>query len=485
MRRCLWLLPLLCLVAVLAHSADKKPGKASSKVLPVTTSSSKARELYEKGMADYENLRLERATDGWRAAVKEDPDFALAQVWIAFNSRNPVEASAAREKAKALAAKVTPGERFMIQWIANIQEANFIAGISAMNDMLAMFPKDKRLLYLTGNWLIFENGNEQARKLFERALALDKNYPAALNDAAYVYARDRDFDKAFDAMERYTRALPNEPNPHDSYGEILRMSGNFPAALEHYRAALKVDPKFVSSQLGLGDTYALMGDEARARTEYDIAMQLALNDADRIDYGLQSAATWVRENNLVEADKAFSAVAEKAHALGLDLQEAQAHRYMAYYQKNDAAALELLNQAESALAHQQQIAQSDREEERSRILRYRAVRAQRAGNQELADKTLAQLEGMANTSASSVIQGSYHAADGALLVARQKFADAIPHLEEDSDDPFSMELLSRAYSETGKSAEMHAVEARLRGTNVPTLEQALVVPAARARPPAP
>ena len=135
------------------------------------------------------------------------------------------------------------------------------------------------------------------------------------------------------------------------------------------------------------------------------------------------------------------------------------------------------------MSHQANLAQSDREEERSRILRYRAVRAVHAGNQELADKTLHQLETMASASRSNVIQTSYQGAAGALLMAKQRFADAIPHLEEDRDNPCSMELLSRAYAETGANDKMHEVEARLRGTNVPSMEEALVVPAARAKPP--
>src|SRR5580693_171029 len=70
--------------------------KGESAALPVTTSSAKARELYEKGMADYENLYLERCNEDWRAAVKEDPSVAVAWAWIAFNSRNPAEVSDAR-----------------------------------------------------------------------------------------------------------------------------------------------------------------------------------------------------------------------------------------------------------------------------------------------------------------------------------------------------------------------------------------------------
>lgn len=481
MRRSHCIVLMVCLPFVLPLRADHiKPGK--TKTLPVTTSSPKARDLYERAMTDYENLYLERANIGWRAAAAADPDFALAQAWIAFNSRDPAEATAARDKAKALAAKASPGERLMVQWIANVQENNFIAGIAAMNDMLAMYPKDKRLLYLVGNWLMLANNYEQAQKLFERALAVDKNYPAALNDLCYSYAQDREFPKAFAAMERYIAVLPNQPNPQDSYAEILRMSGNFDAALEHYRAALKIDPEFASSQLGLGDTYALMGDQVRARAEYDKAIQGAHNDADRVDYSAQKAMSWVRENNFAEADKAFTAVVDKAHAQNLHLQEAHAHGLMSLYQSDNAAALKHLQAAEDALSHQASISQSDREDERGRILRHRAVRAARAGNQELAAKTLQQLETMANNSRSMVIQAAYHGAAGALLVGKQKFAEAIPHLEEDRDNPFSMELLTRACAKTGATGKMHEAEVRLRTTNVPTMEQAMVVPAARAKP---
>ena len=84
--------------------------KGESTTLPVTTTSPKARELYEKGMADYENLYLERCNDDWRSAVKEDPNLAVAWAWIAFNSGNPKEVSEARAKAKTTRAQGSPLE---------------------------------------------------------------------------------------------------------------------------------------------------------------------------------------------------------------------------------------------------------------------------------------------------------------------------------------------------------------------------------------
>jgi len=375
----------------------------------------------------------------------------------------------------------SPGELLMIQWITNVQEGNMILGIAAMNDMLEMYPRDKRLFYLAANWLMGAQNHEQAEKLLQRALQLDKNYPAALNDLAYAYARTREFDKAFAAMERYIAVLPSEPNPQDSYAEILRMSGNFDGALEHYRAALKIDPDFVSSQSGLADTYALMGNQAQARVEYDKAIQQAHTDADRVDYSLQRAMTWAREGNFAEADKAFIEAAGRAHAQGLELEEAQAHRMMSLYQAEDASALKHLAAAEGALSHPGAMAQVDRDEEHARILRYTAVRAAHAGKQGLVDMAFHELETMAGSSRDTSIQQSYHGAAGARLMAKHKFTDAIAHLEEDEDNPYSMELLARAYAETDALDKMHEAEGKLRATNVPTMEQALVVPAARTK----
>jgi len=457
--------------------------KGESTTLPVTTSSATARGLYEKGMSDYENLYLERCNQDWRAAVKEDPNLALAWAWIALNSTDPQEVSAARAKAKELAPKLTPGEQLMVAWISKIQEGDFLGGITAMNDMLEMYPRDKHLLYLAGNWLMGENGNDQARHFFEKALTIDKNYPAALNDLAYVDARNRQFAKAFAAMDRYVALLPKEPNPQDSYGELLRMAGNFEGSLTHYRAALKLDPDFVSSQLGLADTDALMGNQEQARVEYDKAIRFAHNEADRLTYAMQKAMTFVRDGNYAEADKQLLETAETAHAKGQDLQEAQALRQMAEYQADDNAALKHLKLAEESLSHRPTISASDRDEEMSRILRICAVRAARAGNQPLADQSLHQLEALANGSRNRVIQSSYHGAAGALLMDQKKYTDAIAQLEEDQDNPFTLELLVQAYYQTEQPEKLHETEAKLRGTNVPTMEQALVVPAVRAKRP--
>ena len=46
-----------------------------------------------------------------------------------------------------------------------------------------------------------------------------------------------------------------------------------------------------------------------------------------------------------------------------------------------------------------------------------------------------------------------------------------------------MEMLVQAYYQTEQTEKLHDMEARLRDTNVPTIEQALVVPATRLKRP--
>jgi tetratricopeptide (TPR) repeat protein len=486
MRRSIYALVIVIILTVCfsapayVYAHHVKPAATIS--MPVTTASAEARSLYQRGVQDFENLYLERCNDDWRAAVKADPNLAVAWAWIAFNSSNPMEASAARERAKALAPKTSPGERLMLAWISKVQEGDFIGGISAMNDMLEMFPKDKHLLYLAGNWLLLENGDEQGMKIMEKALAVDKDFPPALNDLAYMYARSRQFSKAFVDMDRYVALLPKEPNPQDSYGELLRMAGNFEGSLQHYQAALKIDPDFVTSQAGLGDTYALMGNQEQARIEYDKAIRYAHNEADRLTYGMQKATTWVRDGKFDQADKSFQEIAQDAHAKDQDLQEAQAYRHLAEYQTDDNAALKYLQQAEESLGHRS-ISQGDKDEELSRVLRNRTVRAAHAGNQALADQSLKQLETMAAGSRNRVVQSSYNGAAGTLLMGAKKIEEAITYLEEDRDNPFTMDLLVQAYYQTNQSDKLAEAEARLRGTNEATIEQAVVVPAARLRRP--
>ncbi len=479
------MLPRWCVYLVvfssLGASASTKsnPAQATQKnasiKLPVTTSSAQARNSFEKAMREFEEYRIPETLQDLRAATQADPNFAQAFILLSRMSPDPGEQASTRLRARQLAAKVSPSEQLLIRWLAGAQENNYLSAISTMNDLLAKYPRDQRLAYLAGDWLMQQQRYEQAVAVLERAVALFPDYAAALNDLAYGYADTGNFDKAFAAMDRYVALEPDQPNPHDSYGEILRMAGRFDAALEQYRISIRIDPNF-GSELGIADTYAVMGKEREAREEYDRAIVFAPSNADRVQRELQSAVTWIRENNRKQADRALSDVARHAHTAGLARLEAEVHLVLAMDEPDPKAALKYLQAAQDVLREEHQISATDRDEEQARILRVRAARLAEMQDMESASKAVRQLETMAGTSRSLVIQLCYHGAAGAVLVAQGKFREAIPHLEEGTTDPESMQLLCRAYTSTGATSEAQAIATKLAAMNLPTVEQALVVP---------
>jgi tetratricopeptide (TPR) repeat protein len=474
-------LVLLSLVGVWSVSATAATGsyKIISPTLPVTTSSAVARRHFEKGMRDLEYLRRAEAVEDLRAAVKVDANFAQAFILISHLSDDPAEQHQALVRAQQLAPRVSSSERILIRWLGGVQEDNYVAAIAAMNDLLERYPQDKRLLFLAGRWLVHQERYSQGIVILERAVTLDPEYPAALNELGYAYAYSGDFEKGFAAMERYVALEPDQPNPHDSYGEILRLAGRFDAALEQYRSSIRVDPNF-GSELGVADTLALMGKEAEAREEYERAIMFVSSDSERVEYELQVAVTWMRENNRKQAERVLKDCGKHAHNAGLAVLEAESHRFAAMYEPDYKPAMKQLQAAQSALEEGHDVSKSDGGDEQARILGVRAMRAADASDLEAAEAAMKQLENMAGSSRSQVVQLAYHSAAGAVLLAQGKAGEAIAHLQEDSTNPTSMRLLWKAYTATGASRDAAAVAIKLAGLNVPTVEQALVVPQFRA-----
>jgi tetratricopeptide (TPR) repeat protein len=453
--------------------AQSQPSKAG---IEITTSSDSARASFQRGLGQMETLHWETALQEWRKATQADPQFALAHIFLAMLSRDPAEQVAEREQALASRKGAGPEEQLIIDWIANAGESRWVPAIQAMNTALSRYPKDKHLAWLAGLWLENQRQSERAIPLFKRANRIDPNFADPLNQAAYCYARLGNFDQAFANMQRYAAMLPDEANPQDSLAEISRMAGRFDDALAHYHASLKIDPTFIESQAGLGDTYAVMGEEAKARAEYAIAIEKATTRVESVSFALQSAATYAREQDYAKADAAFQEAARLAHDKDLGVLEAEAWRRMSVYQKDNARAMELLKKAEAPLHEPHKMSAAAREQELAIILRTRTGRAVHDGSMTVALASLKQLKALAASNNSGQVQFSYGGAEGAVLLARGKYQDAVTRLQDDDKNPFSMQRLIVAYRKTGDKVDADRMARKLSRFYEPTIEQAVVVP---------
>jgi tetratricopeptide (TPR) repeat protein len=414
-----------------------------------------------------------------RKLVKIEPEFAIGHEILAQISLDPAEQVSEQKQAFANRGHANASEQIVIEWFQDAADHKLIPAITNMNEVLHQYPHDRWLVFLANSWLMEQTQYERAAAIYENSGLTDS--PGLINNAAYTYANMRQFSKAFSLMDKFIALMPKDPNPQDSYAEILRMAGYYTVAIDHYRVALSINPQFYSSQFGIADTYLLMGDEARARQEYETAFQKfpSLQELDRIQWRTREATTYLYEGDLAGADKAFQSLADYAHGRHLSQVEAETYRQMAMYQTQSDRALALLAKAENAVREGNNVSAMNAHQEAAQILRTRVEVAIKAGDSLAADSAVAKLAQLALNSDDKVIDSAFNGALGAHLSSEQKYKQAIPHLEEDGHSPLSLERLATAYRMTGYFSGARHTEQVLARLNNPTVEQALVVPAFR------
>jgi tetratricopeptide (TPR) repeat protein len=462
-----------------APNANAQAADPQKAVLPLTTRSPQARRLVNEAMMLYlDQVEQTQSIEILRAAIKIDPNFAMGHEFLAWVSLDPAEQVSEQQKAFDTRHLASPSEQLLIEWAQDAADHKLISAIMKMNDLVGQYPHDKWVVWITTWWLMQQTQYERSIAIFEHSGITE--FPGLNNNMGYNYANLRQFDKAFQMMDKYVAELPKDANPQDSYAEILRMAGRFDQSIEHYRAALAINPDFYSSQFGIADTYSLMGDQDRARREYEIGFQkFSLPELHRVQWQTREAATYVRERDYQQADRAFQAIADYTHSKQMSQLEADTYRQMAMYQPSPKEALTMLDQADAANSQGKNSMQIAISQESAQIQRARVEAELKLGNKEMAKQALAGLEQMSENADDKPIAAAYHGAAGAVLFSEKKYKDAIPHLEEDNNNPLSLRLLAIAYEKTKDRVAAQRTNDTLANFNDVTLEQALVVPAFR------
>jgi tetratricopeptide (TPR) repeat protein len=470
---------LLAAVASVAQQAAPQESNPLTAKLPLTTKSPEARRLVEEALTLYlDRVEQAQAIGLLRKAIQVDPDFAMGHEFLAQISLDSAEQVGEQNTAFSTRSHASSSEQLVIEWYQDAADHKLISAITKMNDVLNQYPHDKWVVWMTTWGLQSQAQYERVIAVYERSGIMDS--PGLINNIGYNYAYTRQFDKAFAMMDKYVAALPNDSNPQDSYAEILRLAGRFNQSIEHYRASLVINPEFYSSQFGIADTYSLMGDQARARKEYEIGFQkFPLPELQQILWQTREAATFVRENDFEGADHAFQAVADYAHSKQNSQAEADTYRQMALYQPNPKQALAFLDKAEAATQEGKNAWTIVLTQELAQILRARVETALKMGNKGMATTSLDRLAKLSDASNDKLIELAYHGAAGAAAFSDHKYDQAISHLEEDANNPFSLKLLAVAYQKIGYTAGSKRTNDTLTNLNDPTLEQALIVPAFR------
>lgn len=186
--------------------------------------------------------------------------------------------------------------------------SRFPEALAQIGRALAINPAYARAIYLEG-LVLYRSGSveEGVRRILEAArlepsytsvdfdTALDLHRDAKYDEAATVFARvgamciddvaerirtakDQmrlgNVAEAEATVRRIIETNPNYPDVHNLMGQIWLVKGEFLKAVNEFKAALVINPRFVAAHVNLGHACRRMGNEDAARQSYKHALAL-------------------------------------------------------------------------------------------------------------------------------------------------------------------------------------------------------------------
>ncbi len=473
-------------------ASNRAPAKAA-RVAPLrqqlfgtillSTKSEEARQSLELAWTKYENAMYDASAADAKRATQKDPNSALAFAMISFAARRTSPDTAALAKAKSLLGHTAGDEQLLVRWMTSVQDRDLLPAISSMNDLLKRYPRDKHILYVTGEWLFIQQDDDHAQKLLESALQIDPSFPAALNRLGYLYIRSANPnpEKALASLRRYAEVEKSSSNPEDSLGEVSRIAGDDSASLLHYSASLKIDPTFLASQEGLGDTRTLMGDFDGARKEYDRALQMAQSPVDEFYIKEQRALVSFWDGKPEQGHRELAVAAEEAARKKEPNGQFNIALARAMLTVNSESELIQLRELSAFLDHPLAgMLESDRSVNRATVLREQIRVAAMHGQTEEATRAISALEALATSSRDQFVQACYESARGYLRAAQKDFQNAAEALAADPHSPLALQQLAVAQLNLGNKDATEATLTRLKYQRAPTVEWFLVTHSAAA-----
>jgi len=260
--------------------ADTRSAAASDGKIPITTKSEEAKSEYLAGRDLSERLLGNESLRHFDKALELDPAFATAELARANNSPTAKEFFAHQLKASMLANQVSDGEKLLILAGEAGSNGEVVKQKDYLEKAVAAYPNDERAQFALAGYYFFQQDYAPAIEHYKRATELNPKYSPAYNLLGYGYRQQGDYENAEQAFKKYVELIPNDPNPYDSYAELLLKMGRFDESIVQYRKALAIDPHFVPSHFGLSADYTYKGQPEQAAAELQAMAGQARNDGE-------------------------------------------------------------------------------------------------------------------------------------------------------------------------------------------------------------
>jgi tetratricopeptide (TPR) repeat protein len=269
----------------------------------VTTDSEQARRLFLEARDAFEGIREAEARLLSSKAIRIDPDFALAYLYLGRTTEDPNERARVLQKALDLSNNVSTGELLLIEaQEALLRQNDRELWAKRTHQLVRKYPRDKRALQEMGNiYYFYYNDMDKALSYYLKGLEVDQDFAPIHNMMGYTYRAKEQFEQAEEAFRTYIKLNPDEPNPYDSMGELLTKMGRFQDAIPYYQKAIKRNLTFSFSQGKIGINLGLMGKFDEGRAAIQKAIDMAVTPTDKIVETGRNVRLYIHEGDYDQA----------------------------------------------------------------------------------------------------------------------------------------------------------------------------------------
>jgi len=158
---------------------------------------------------------------------------------------------------------------------AQIARGSIQQAIQSYQRAIGEDPRDVRAYLLLGSLQESQGNWQEAQQDYQRALSVQPDNPAAANNLAYLLLEHGgNTDVALSLAQTARRLMPDVPNTADTLAWAYIRKGAFGLAVDLLEEATKAAPADATYHYHLGVAYEKNHDGARARAQFERALQL-------------------------------------------------------------------------------------------------------------------------------------------------------------------------------------------------------------------
>jgi cellulose synthase operon protein C len=167
-----------------------------------------------------------------------------------------------------------------------VQEGSVDQALALYQQSIKDNPREVGFYILCGELYEAKKNWDQAKSLYQQALALSPDNPLASNNLAYVILEQGgNVDVAMGMAQTARRGMPDSPNAADTLGWAYYQKGIYQSAISQFQEALRLTekrggPDDADLHYHLGLAYQKTNQTALARQQLEKAVKLSPNNAD-------------------------------------------------------------------------------------------------------------------------------------------------------------------------------------------------------------